>query len=122
MSRSIYSLLEIPGRHLQKRKAIPCSGANTTSQQHQMGGGTKRKGVLLDIFFLIIIIVRASALISFPPLLCSSISCYSPHLNTTTTAGQPEPAFCMLLHQVKAFNYMMLPDFLSEFPAVNSFC
>lgn len=79
LNTSIYSLLEIPGRHLLKRKTVSCSGSNTTSQCHQVEGGTKRTGVLQGIFFFIITGVSASALISFLPLLCSPISFLSPH-------------------------------------------
>lgn len=50
MSRSIYSLLKIPGRHLLKRKAIPYSGANTTSQHHQMSRKDKEKGGFAGYF------------------------------------------------------------------------
>lgn len=77
ISRSIYSLPEIPGRHLLKRQAIPCSSENPTSQPYQMGGGTKRKGLLLDILFLIT--VRGSAFISFLPPSALFFHLISPH-------------------------------------------
>lgn len=44
ISRSIYSLLEIPGRHLLTNKAMPCSGGNATSQHLTWEEGQRDQG------------------------------------------------------------------------------